>query len=154
HSLFFSVRFHVGELDTLAHLITDTLLRSEEAAKRLGVGGWPARLREQRVTGIQINTLTERKVDSVLASLIAALVAYGGNAPEETGDAPLRAPQIDDITATLRLIGHLTPPMEVARGLSPENAARAIHSSMESASRETVRMLLSAMTHYGPQEGE
>jgi PilZ domain len=154
HSLFFSAKFHVGELDTLTLLITDTLLRSEEAAKRLGVGGWPARLQEQRVTGIQINTLTERKVDSVLASLIAALVAYGGNAPDESGDAPLRAPQIEEITASLRLIGHLTPPMEVARGLSAENAARAIHSSMESASRETVRTLLSAMTHYAPQEGE
>jgi PilZ domain len=154
HSLLFSAKFHVGELDTLTHLITDTLLRSEEAAKRLGAGGWPARLREQRVTGIQINTFTERKVDSVLASLIAALVAYGGNAPEESGDVPIRPPQIEEITASLRLIGQLTPPMEVARGLSAENAARAIHSSMESASRESVRTLLSAITHYAPQEGE
>ncbi len=154
HAMFFSIKFHVGELDTLAHLITDALLRSEEAAKRLGVGGWPARLREHRVTGIQINTLTERKVDSVLASLIAALVAYGGNAPEESGDTPIHAPQVGEISDSLRLIGRLTPPMEVARGLSAEDAARAIHSSMESASRETVRTLLSAMTHYGPQEGE
>lgn len=154
HSLYFGVKFHVGELDTLTHLVTDTLLRSEEAAKRLGAGGWPARLREQRVTGIQINTFTERKVDSVLASLIAALVAYGGNAPEESGDAPIDAPQINEITETLRLVGRLTPPMEVARGLSAEDAARAIHASMESASRNTVRMMLGAMTHYAPQEGE
>jgi PilZ domain len=154
HSVFFSAKFHVGELDTLTQLVTDTLLRSEEAVKRLGVGGWPARLQEQRVTGIQINTLTERKVDSVLASLIAALVAYGGNAPDETGDVPIRAPQIEEITESLRLIGRLTPPMEVARGLSAENAARAIHASMESARRDTVRTLLSAMTHYAPQEGE
>jgi PilZ domain len=154
HSLYLSAKFHVGELDTLTHLITDTLLRSEEAAKRFGAGGWPARLREQRVNGIQINTLTERKVDSVLASLIAALVAYGGNAPEESGDAPIRAPQIEEITETLRLIGRLTTPMESARGLNAEEAARAIHSSMESASRSTVRTLLSAMNHYAPLEGE
>jgi hypothetical protein len=44
--------------------------------------------------------------------------------------------------------------MEGARGLSPEEAARAIHSSMEQASRSTVRMLLASMTHYAPQEGE
>ena len=154
HSCYFSGKFHVGELDTLTHLITDALLRSEEAAKRFGVGGWPAQLREHRVSGIQINTFSERNVDSVLASLIAALVAYGGNAPEESGDTPIRAPQVQEITDTLHLIGRLTPPMEVARGLSPEEAARAIHSSMESASRETVRTLLSAMTHYSPQEGE
>ena len=154
HTLFFSERFHVGELDTLALLIKSALLRSEDAARRLEMGGWPAQLREQRVEGIQINTLTERKVDSVLASLIAALVAYGGNAPQESVDAPIREPQIEEVTETLRLIGRLTPPMEVARGLSAEDAARAIHAAMESASRDTVRMLLSAMTHFTPQEGE
>ena len=154
HTLFFSTKFHVGELDTLALLIKSALLRSEDAARRLEMGGWPAQLREQRVEGIQINTLTERKVDSVLASLIAALVAYGGKAPQESADVPIRAPQIEEVTETLRLIGRLTPPMEVARGLSAEDAARAIHTAMESASRDTVRMLLSAMTHYTPQEGE
>jgi len=154
HSAFFSTKFHVGELDTLSHLIADTLLRSEEASKRFGVGGWPARLGEHRVTGIQINTLSERKVDSVLASLIAALVAYGGNAPEESGDAPIRGPQVAEITECLRLIGRLTPPMEVARGLSAEEAARAIHASMESASRDTVRTLLASMNHFAPLEGE
>ncbi len=154
HTVYFGTKFHVGELDTLAQLIQATLLRSEEPAKRLGTGGWPAQLREHRVEGIQINTLTERKVDTVLASLIAALVAYGGNAPQEAGDLPIRAPQLEEITETLRLIGRLTPPMESACGLSAEEAARAIHSSMESASRDTVRMLLSAMIHYSPQEGE
>jgi PilZ domain len=154
HTLYFSEKFHVGELDTLAQLIKAALLRSEEAAKRLESGGWSAQLREQRVEGIQINTLTERKVDTVLASLIAALVAYGGHAPQETGDAPICAPSVFQVTETLRLIGRLTPPMEVARGISAEEAARAIHAAMESASRETVRMLLSSMTHYTPQEGE
>jgi len=130
------------------------LLRSEEPANRGGNRAWPAQLREHRVEGIQINTLTERKVDTVLASLIAALVAYGGNAPQESGDAAIRAPQLEDTTETLRLIGRLTPPMEAARGLSAEEAARSIHSCMEQASRGTVRMLLAAMTHYAPQEGE
>ena len=153
HTVYFSAKFHVGELDTLALLIKSSLLKSDDAARET-FGSWSAQLREQRVEGIQINTLTERKVDSVLASLIAALVAYGGNAPQEAGDAPIRAPQLAETTETLRLIGRLTPPMEAARGLSAEDAARAIHAAMESASRDTVRMLLSAMTHYVPQEGE
>jgi len=152
--VYFSKKFHVGELDTLARLIKATLLRSEESAKRLGRSWWPNQLREQRVQGIQVNTLTERKVDSILASLIAALVAYGGNAPLENGDKPIRAPQGEELSETLRLIGRLTPPMEVARGLSPEEAARAIHAPMETASRDTVRLLLGSMTHYSPQEGE
>jgi hypothetical protein len=155
HTIYFSAKFHVGELDTLAQLIKSALLRSEGVGKHLSMGHWPAQLREQRVEGIQVNTLTERKVDTVLASLIAALVAYGGNAPQDSaGDTPIRAPQIEDITETLRLIGRLTPPMEVARGLSAEEAARAIHAAMESASKETVRTLLGAMTNLTPQEGE
>jgi hypothetical protein len=152
-TLFFATKFHVGELDTFARLVHATLLRSEEPARRMKKDFWQAQLREQRVEGIQINTLTDRKVDTVLASLIAALVAYGGNAPHE-GDTPIQAPQIQELTDTLRLIGNLTLPMESARGLSPEEAARAIHASMEQASRDTVRMLLGSMTHYSPQEGE
>ena len=154
HAVYFSPKFHVGELDTLAQLIKAALLRSEESAKRLGIENWPAQLREHRVEGIQVNTLTERKVDTVLASLIAALVAYGGKASADSSDVPIHAPQLDEVADTLRLIGRLTPPMEVARGLSAEEAARAIHSAMESASQDTVRLLLAGITHYSPQEGE
>ena len=153
-TLWFAPKFHVGELDTLTQLLKTTLLRSEESSRRNPITAWADILRENRVEGIQINTLTERKVDTVLASLIAALVAYGGNAPVENGDTPIHSPQIEEFNDALRLIGHLTPPMESARGLSAEEAARAIHASMEQASRGTVRMLLASMTHYTPQEGE
>ncbi len=153
-TLWFAPKFHVGELDTLTQLLKTTLLRSEESSRRNPITAWTDILRENRVEGIQINTLTERKVDTVLASLIAALVAYGGNAPVEHGDTPIQSPQIEEFNDALRLIGHLTPPMESARGLSAEEAARAIHGSMEQASRGTVRMLLASMTHYTPQEGE
>src|SRR5207245_5122048 len=46
------------------------------------------------------------------------------------------------------------PPFETARGLAPEEAARSIHRAMEQASRDTVRMLLSSVSQYGPREGE
>ncbi len=152
-TLVFAREFHVGELDTLGQLVKATLLRSEESAKQ-GSAGWTALLAENRVEGITVNTQTERKVDSVLASLIAALVAYGGHSPREASDAPIQAPQIDDLVATLQLLARLTPPLEAARGLAPEEAARAIHSAMEDASRDTVRLLLSCISQYGPREGE
>ena len=102
-TVFFAEKFHVGELDTFSQLLKDTLLRSEEPAKRTGQTWWPGQLREQRVEGIQVNTLTDRKVDTVLASLIAALVAYGGNAPQENGDTPILAPQSEELADSLRL---------------------------------------------------
>ena len=52
------------------------------------------------------------------------------------------------------MIARLTPPLEAARGLSPEEAARAIHGAMEDASRDTVRMLLRSMSQYAPLDGE
>lgn len=154
HALSFSKKFHVGELDNLAGLVKASLLRSEDPANGSGNAWWPARLLENRVEGISINTQTERRVDTVLASLIAALVAYGGHSPREKADAPIQAPGFDDLVASLRLLARLTPPLESARGLSPEEAARAIHGAMEEASRDSVSMLLSSVSQYGPREGE
>jgi len=154
HALVFSKKFHVGELDTLARLVKASLLRSEDPANSAGNTWWPARLLENRVEGISINTQTERRVDTVLASLIGALVAYGGHSPRETADSPIQAPDFDDLVASLRLLARLTPPLETARGLSPEEAARAIHGAMEEASRDSVSMLLSSVSQYEPREGE
>src|SRR5579859_5093756 len=153
-SLAIARQFHVGELDTLAQLFKASLSRSEESIKREGSSWWTARLLEKRVEGISINTQTERKVDTVLASLMGALVAYGGNSPRELTETPILPPEMDDLAGALRLIGRLTPPLEAARGLSPEEAARAIHGAMEDASRETVRMLLGSISQYAPREGE
>ncbi len=153
-SLAFSKKFHVGELDTLTRLMRESLLKSNEPAVDGGNAWWPARLLETRVEGISINTQTERRVDTVLASLIGALVAYGGKTPRETGDAPIKPPDFDDLVATLRLLARLTPPLETARGLSAEEAARAIHGAMEEASRDSVRMLLGSVSQYAPSEAE
>jgi len=153
-SLAFSRKFHVGELDTLARLMKQSLLELDEPAGNAGHAWWPTRLLENHVQGISVNTQTDRKVDTVLASLIGALVAYGGHAQRETGDSPIKAPDFDDLMATLRLLARLTPPLESARGLSPEEAARAIHGAMEEASRESVRMLLHSVSQYAPRDGE
>jgi len=153
-TLLMAPRFHVGELDTLAQLVKATLLRLEEPMQRTGTAWWPEQLRQNRVEGILVNTHTDRKVDTVLASLMAALVAYGGSSPREGGDTPLQSPQLEDLMQTLRLLGRLTPPLEGARGLSPEEGARTIHAAMEQASRDTVRMLLSSITQYSPREAE
>lgn len=150
----FAPKFHVGELDTLAQLSKTSLLRSEGPANSQGETWWPTRLRENRVEGISVNTQTERKVDTVLASLIAALVTYGGSSPRPSGEAPIQAPGFDDLLGTLALLARITPPLETARGLSPEEAARGIHAAMEAASRDSVRLLLSSVLQYAPQEGE
>src|SRR5215468_6277409 len=87
-TLVVSRQFHVGELDTLAQLLRASLLKSDESSKKNRSAWWTSKLLEFGVEGIQVNTQTDRKVDTVLASLIAALVAFGGNTPTENADAP------------------------------------------------------------------
>jgi len=153
-TLLFEKRFHVGELDTLARLIKTSLLKSDEPAQKKSDAWWTAKLLENGVDGIGINTQSERKVDTVLASLVAAMVAYGGNSPREETETPISAPSLDDLSKALRLLARLTPPLEAARGLSPEDAAHAIHGALEAAKRETVHLLLSSVSHHGPRDGE
>jgi PilZ domain. len=147
-------QFHVGELDTLAQLLRASLLKSDESSKNKRRAWWTAKLLEFAVEGIQVNAQTDRKVDTVLASLFAALVAFGGNTPSENADAPILAPTADSLSAVLRLIARLTPPLESARGLSPEEAARAIHAALAEANRDTVHLLLSAISQHAPKEAE
>src|SRR5215467_10569935 len=145
-------QFHVGELDTLAQLLRASLLKSDESFKKNRNAWWTSKLLEFGVEGIQVNTQTDRKVDTVLASLIAALVAFGGNTPDGNADAPILAPTADSLSAVLRLVARLTPPLESARGLSPEEAARAIHSALAEADRHTVHLLLSAILSACPSK--
>jgi PilZ domain len=153
--LSFANKFHVGELDTFAQLAGRTLLQSDQSATvQQALTWWPKKLLESRVEGISVNTQTERKVDTVLSSLIAALVAFGGSSSRETSDVPIQIPQVDDLIAALSVLARLTPPLEAARGLSPEEAARAIHGAMEEANRDTVNLLLGAISQYAPREGE
>jgi hypothetical protein len=147
-------QFHIGELDTLVQLLRSSLLKSKGPSMQNRGAWWTAKLLEFGVEGIQVNAQTERKVDTVLASLIAALVAFGGNTPREDADAPILAPSAGSLAAVLRLIAGLTPPLESARGLSPEEAARAIHAALADANRETVHLLLSAISQHAPKGAE
>ena len=147
-------QFHVGELDTLAQLLRASLLKSDDAFRKQRGSWWTAKLLEFGVEGIQVNAQTDRKVDTVLASLFAALVAFGGNSPSDNADAPIIAPDADNLSSVLRLIARLTPPLESARGLSPEEAARSIHAALAEATRDTVHLLLSAVSQHAPREAE
>jgi hypothetical protein len=147
-------QFHVGELDTLTQLIRAALLKSKDPLPTKRNSWWSAKLLEYGVEGILVNAQTDRKVDTVLSSLVAALVAFGGNSANEDAGAPIMAPTTENLTSVLRLIARLTPPLESARGLSPEEAARAIHGALAESSRETVHLLLNTISQHSPQDTE
>jgi len=144
---------HLGELDTLAHLINDVLARG--GARPTQSQNWPARLASHRISGIRVNAPLERKVDTVLTSLMAALLAYGGT-PEAAGGgsaAPQAVTQAEFIPA-LRLLARITAPVELAQQSTPQEAARAIHAALGEADRRAVTLLVGAMHRHAPREDE
>src|SRR5260370_11729466 len=164
-SIIFHPKTNQGELDTLVHLINNTLLRSERRSGEItgtpagatGSHGGSKRPPEHNVAGIAVNTRIERKVDSVLASLIPAMVAYGGASKQESshsGRLPVLAPTLKELAPALRRLARLTPPLEIASGTGLQEAARALHATLAAAKRETVRLLVSAISNEAPREGE
>jgi hypothetical protein len=115
---------------------------------------WIENFAERDVEGILVNAQVDRKVDTLLTSLIATLVAHGGHSPLVGSENTVRLPGFDDLIATLKLLARITLPLEPTRDLSPEAGARAIHEAMEATSHDTVRLLLSAISQYSPEKGE
>jgi hypothetical protein len=154
------------EVDLLAELIKVSLMTIgqtttaqtfaktwDNEAKKARDAWWVKSFAERDVKGILVNTQVDRKVDTLLTSLIATLVAYGGHSPRIDSEN-IRLPGFDDLIATLKLLARITLPLEPARELSPEAGAREIHEAMEEASHDTVWLLLSAISQYSPEEGE
>jgi hypothetical protein len=155
------------EVDILAELIKVSLMTtgqttapqtsaktSDNEVKDARDVWWIKSFAERDVEGILVNTQVDRKVDTLLTSLIATLVAYGGHSPRVGSENAVRLPGFDDLIATLKLLARITVPLEPARDLSPEAGSRAIHEAMEEASHDVVRLLLSAISQYSPEEGE
>ncbi len=156
HSLRFAEKFNVGELDTFAELLHTGGSAVEENGKGPNSSGqWISRLAARHVEGIAVNLQSESYVDTVLASLIAALVAFGGRTPPEGAEeSARRAPEVHELVAALQLIARLTLPLESARALSAEQAARGIHQVLETAGKETVNFLFRAIGEYSPRDSE
>jgi hypothetical protein len=165
--LSFLQKFRLQEVDALAELIKVSLITMGQAipgqmsaktsdgdAKMARDIWWIKSFAERDVEGILVNAQVDRKVDTLLTSLIATLVAHGGHTPRADSESVVRLPGFDDVIATLKLLARIAVPLEPARDLTPEEGAGAIHKAMEEASHDAVRMLLSAISQYSPEEGE
>jgi len=168
-SLSFLPEINLGELDTLARLLTSSPKKVNAARAR--APDWPGLLDEQRIVGIRINVLPERIVDSVLTSVIASLPAYGGARPQPVA-TPERAgeklsetdPRVaakrsgaatqEGLAAALGLLARIVVPIESGRESSPQEAERAFHAALAEAERGTVNLLAAAVSRQTPHDGE
>jgi hypothetical protein len=155
------------EVDSLSELVKVSLLTVGQASGAQGTAKtpdgeatvtrdtwWTKNFAERDVEGILVNTQVDRKVDTLLTSLIATLVAHGGHSRRTDSKSVVQLPGFDDLIATLKLLARITAPLEPARELSPEAGASAINQAIEDARPDVVRLLLSGISQYPPEEGE
>ncbi len=159
-SLVFLPETNLGEIDRLAHSVNSALQRAGRRGPQRS--DWPEWSAEHHISGIRVNTPLERKVDSALAGLIAALLAYGGpsdRAAEESSAAPSGSMQpgtksdvatLEELTAALRLLAQLVALLEQAQQSGPQEAARAIHTALAEADRRAVSCVVSATMRLPP----
>ena len=119
--LCFLQKIRLQELDILAELVKVSLMTlgqvtsGQTSAKTSDSEGnasrddwWITSFAERDVEGILVNTQVDRKVDTLLTSLIATLVAYGGHSPRVDSDSVVQRPGFDDLIATLKLLARIS----------------------------------------------
>jgi len=147
-SLIFLPQTNLGELDALAQAINSSLQGA--SARREQRPDWPTWAAERGISGIHVNAPLERNVNTALASLTAALLAYGG-APEAA--EPLGA-TLHELTAVFSLLARLVTLPQHAEASGPQETARALHAALAEADRRTVSLLAAAVTRQPPGKDE
>jgi PilZ domain len=155
-SLLFAPPINVGELDLLAHEISQVprgLTPGDTSSRKL----WDTWIREKSVAGIRLNIPTERRDSLLLASLVSAVLAYD---EEPNRSARSRAAQsqpaasFEQVAATLRVLAKLAPPRDPEMQSSAEDVARRFHSVVAGSERSAVSLIVHGVSHVKPREGE
>jgi len=155
-SLLFVPPINVGELDLLAHEISQvprSAMPGDTASRKL----WDSWIREQRIAGIRLNIPTEKRDSLLLASLVSAVLAYD-EAPQQSSHARAMQAQpaatFEHVAATLRVLAKLAPPRDPEMQPSAADMARRFHSVVTGAERTAISLVVHGISHVKPREGE
>lgn len=155
-SLLFAPPINVGEMDLLAHEISQVprgLTPGDTSSRKL----WDSWIREKSIAGIRLNIPTERRDSLLLASLVSAVLAYD---EEPNRSARSRAAQaqpeasFEQVATTLRVLAKLAPPRDPEMQSSAEDVARRFHSVVTGSERSAVSLIVHGVSHVKPREGE
>jgi hypothetical protein len=155
-SLLFAPPINVGELDSLAHEISQvprSATPGDTASRKL----WDTWLKEQRIAGIRLNIPTERRDSLLLASLVSAVLAYDEAAQlsahaRSTQEQP--AASFEQVATTLHVLAKLAPPLDPEMVPSAQDVARRFHSVVSGSDRSSVSLIVHGVSHVKPREGE
>jgi hypothetical protein len=155
-SLLFTHPINVGELDLLAHEISQvprSATPGDTASRKL----WDKWVRDRGIVGIRLNVPTERRDSLMLASLISAVLAYDDTQRLSTQARAGRVmPQasLAEMAAALRVLAKLAPPHDPEMRPSAEEVARRFHSVVSGSDRASISLIVHAVSLVKPREGE
>ncbi len=155
-SLLFAPPINIGELDLLAHEISQVPRNTapgDTASRKL----WDAWIAQHRISGIRINVPTERRDSLLLASLVSAVLAYDQaprQSPRSRAAQEQPAANFDQVAATLRVLAKLAPPRDPEMQPSAADVARRFHSVVTGSERTAVSLIVHGISHVKPREGE
>ncbi|HWF37001.1 MAG TPA: PilZ domain-containing protein [Candidatus Acidoferrales bacterium] len=155
-SMMFVPPINVGELDSLAHEISQvprSAAPGDTASRKL----WDTWSKQQRIAGIRLNIPTERHDSLLLASMVSAVLAYDDSAQLSTHERSRKGQppaSFEQVAATLRVLSKLVPPRDPEMRPSAQDVARRIHSVVSSSERHSISLIVHGVTHVKPREGE
>ncbi len=165
--LVFFPHTHLGEIGTLAQLIGNSPLQpgADEALD------WAALAAEHHIKGMRINApLEERKADTVLTTLVAAVLApdlpdylqqvAAADAKPSAPDAARVAAEapapvtFDELAGVLQLLARIAEPLRMHDEVGPPQVVLALRDAVASSDRKVVMELAGGMTRHAPREKE
>ena len=155
-SFLFTHPINVGELDLLAHEISHvprSATPGDTASRKL----WDNWIKNRGIVGIRINIPTERRDSLLLASLMSAVLAYDNAGQHSSYSRAVRTmpdASFEQIAATLRVLAKIAPPNDPEMQPSTEEVARRFHSVVSGAESFSISLIVYAVSHVKPREGE
>ena len=145
---------NLGELALFATAVEATSRLASQSRSGRGDAGrdWSAWLSQHRITGIRINIRVERSDETVLATLLSALVALDPAAVAEPHAAAQSSS--DQVRAALHFLAETAPRLDDALQDSTPEATRIVHAEMASADPHTQAMLARYAALEPPREGD
>lgn len=155
-SLRFTFQTNVGELDQLAHQISQ-VPRATTPGDTASRKAWDNWLANQQIAGIALNVPLERRDSTLLASLVSAVLGYDDSperSPEARAEAKLPPATFENMAATLRLLGKLTPAADRDPEAAADDFARQVHAALAAAEPAAVALIVHGVSHMTPRPSE
>lgn len=179
-SVVFQPQTHLGELGTMVQVLAASPLQTSED----NAPDWIALFAERRIYGIRFNQpLVEKKADSVLTTLVAAVLAPGvaeeAAAANQAKPAPVSVMDttaatkesvsvalvdatpaeasvatIDDWAAMIQLLARVAAPLRDETASSPQQVMLAFRDAVSGSDRRVLAALAAGMTRNAPHAGE